>query len=234
VNGRLQLSFLSDPPDKTNVLSIEKDVVLDDATARALGYAQVTLRAGNYELDYSASPNGQFSPNVMTRGIVVHIEVGRPSLECTAGFGICSITIEPLSTARSVPALATWTSSGLHLSFLTDPPDKTNVLTVEKDIVLDSAIAAALGAQDITLRAGAYPLASSANIQGELTPEVAVRQLTVAPSAQGTLTLVWPPDAWTLQEAVSLGGPWADSPTQTSPLTVTPSAGKKFYRLKAP
>jgi hypothetical protein len=234
VNGRLQLNFLAEPPDKTNVFSIEKDVILDSATARALGYDQVTLKAGDYPVDSSVNPNGQFSPDVATRGIVIHVQIGRPSLDCTAGFGICSITIGTLSTARSVPALATWTSSGLHLSFLDDPPDKTNVLTVEKDIVLDSTIAAALGAQDVTLRAGAYALDTSTNAQGELTPDSSAQQLTITQSAQGTLTLAWPPNAWTLQEADSLDGPWTNSATQTSPLTVTPTGGRKFYRLTSP
>ena len=69
VSGRLQLNFLSDPPDKTNLLTIEKDIVLDSATARALGYEQVTVHAGQYPVDYAVNPNGQVSPEVTARGI---------------------------------------------------------------------------------------------------------------------------------------------------------------------
>src|SRR4029079_3493957 len=87
-NGRLQFSFLSEPPDKTNLLTIEKDIVLDSATARALGYEQVTVNAGQYPVDYTANPNGQVSPDVTARGIVITIYFGLPSRNCT-GFGIC-------------------------------------------------------------------------------------------------------------------------------------------------
>ena len=69
----MQLNFLSEAPDKTNLLTIEKDIVLDSATSRALGYEEVTVRAGVYPVDYSVNPHGQVSPDVTARGIVITV-----------------------------------------------------------------------------------------------------------------------------------------------------------------
>src|SRR5205823_11211415 len=64
VNGRLQLNFLAEPPDKTNVFTISEDIVLSVATAQALGHQQITVHAGDYLVDYSVNPHGQVSPDV--------------------------------------------------------------------------------------------------------------------------------------------------------------------------
>src|SRR4030095_12799547 len=119
VNGRLQLSFLSEPPDKTNMLVLDDDIVLDSATSQALGYEHVTFRAGQYPVDYSVNPHGQVSPDVTAKGIVITIDCRR---RCISGFGFCSITIDPLASERAVPTAATWVNSRLQLSFLAAPP----------------------------------------------------------------------------------------------------------------
>jgi hypothetical protein len=110
-------------------------------------------------VDYSVNPNGQVSPDTTTQGIVITVDIGRPSSNCT-GFGICRITINPLASARAVPASATWVNGRLFLSFLSAPADKTNVFSIEKDIDLDSATSRALGYEQVTLHAGDYPVDS--------------------------------------------------------------------------
>ena len=91
------------------------------------------------------------------QSLVITVDIGRRSQGCT-GFGICSITIDPLASTRPVPTAATWANGRLQLSFLTEPPDKTNVLVLDQDIVLDSATSRALGYEQVTVRAGQYPV----------------------------------------------------------------------------
>jgi hypothetical protein len=189
--------------------------------------------AGEYPVDYSVNSHGQVSPDVTTRGIVIHIEIGLPSRGCT-GFGICSITIDLLATARAVPTAAAWVNGRLQLNFLSEAPDKANVLTIEKDIVLDSAISRALGYERVTVRAGEYPVDYSVNPHGQVSPEMTASQSTIARNANGTITIIWPTNGGILQEASDVVGPWTNSRTQTSPLNLIPDAGKKFYRLTSP
>ena len=73
------LNFLSDPPDKTNVLTLDQDIVLDSATSRLLGYEHVSLRAGQYPVDYSQNPHGQVSPDTTALGLVITIYIGHGS-----------------------------------------------------------------------------------------------------------------------------------------------------------
>ena len=177
VNGRLQLDFLSDPPEKTSLLTLEQDVVLDSATARSLGYEQLTVRAGQYLVDYSVNPHGHVSPDVTARGIIITIYTGfGPG--CT-GFGICRITIDTSASARAVQAAATWVNGRLQLSYLADPPDKGTLLTIDQDIVLDSATARSLGYEHVTLRAGQYPVDYSVNPHGQVSPDVTAQGLTI-------------------------------------------------------
>jgi hypothetical protein len=230
VNGRLQLNFLSETPEKADRLTLEKDIVLDSATSRALGYEQVTLRAGEYPVDYSSNPHGAVSPDVTTRGLVITVEIGRPSQDCR-GFGICGITIGPLASARSVPTAALWVNGRLQLNFLSETPEKADLLTIEKDIVLDSATSRALGYEQVTLRAGEYPVDYSSNPHGQVSPEVTPRQFTILHSPSGNFTITWPANGWTFQEADDVAGPWTNSRTQTSPATLPTDGVKKFYRL---
>src|SRR5258706_10682593 len=99
---------------------IEDVCVLDRATSRALGYEQVTVRAGEYPVDYAVNPHGQVSPDVTAQGLVITVYIGRPSKDC-AGFGFCGITIETSASARAVPTGATWVNGRLQLNFLSEP-----------------------------------------------------------------------------------------------------------------
>ena len=147
---------------------LDEDIVLDSATSRALGYEHVTVRAGQYPVDYSVNPYGQVSPDVTALGIVITIDCRR---HCTSGFGFCSLTIDASASARAVPTAATWANGRLQLSFLAEPPDKTNVLILDNDIVLDSATSRALGYEQVTVRAGQYPVDYSANPHGVVSPD---------------------------------------------------------------
>ena len=169
-NGRLQLSFLAEPPDKTNVLVLDEDIVLDSATSRALGYEQVTVRAGQYAVDYSVNPHGQVSPDVTAQGLIIWVKLGRQSLGCT-GFGFCGMGTGNPPFDRAVQAVAGWVSGRLHLNFLADPPDMGSLLTIEQDIVLDSATSRLLGYQQLTVRAGQYPVNYATNPHGEVSPD---------------------------------------------------------------
>src|SRR5207248_3073590 len=105
-NGIMDLDFLGLTPDRGDVLTIDEDVVLDGAASRAFGYQQITIRKGEYKFDYSKSPNGHVVLPVNTLGIVITINVGRRSKDCT-GFGICSIVIGASATDRAVPGVGT-------------------------------------------------------------------------------------------------------------------------------
>jgi hypothetical protein len=183
VNGRLQLGFLTEPPDKANVLVLDEDIVLDTATSRALGYEQVTLRAGQYPVDFSVNPHGQVSPDVLTRGLNITIQIYRRNAgaPCTKGFGLCGIVIEiPYQfDARDVPTAAEWVNGRLQLNFLADPPDKTNVWTVDQDVVLDTAISRPLGYEQVIIRAGQYPVDYSRNPFGQVSPDTSAQGLTI-------------------------------------------------------
>jgi hypothetical protein len=184
-------------------------------------------------VDYSVNPNGQVSPDVTAQGIVITIETGRKSLGCT-GFGICSITIDPLASDRAVPTAASWVNGRLQLNFLSEPPDKTNVLILDEDIVLDSATSRALGYEQITVRAGQYPVDYSHSPNGEVISDTTTDKLAFGQNSDGTLTLTWPGLGWRLQIADDVLGPWTNSATQTSPLIVVPSGPRKMYRLVKP
>jgi uncharacterized lipoprotein YbaY len=231
-NGRLHLSNLAEPPDKSDVLVVEKDIVLDSATSRALGYEQVTVKAGQYPMDYTTNPHGHVSPDVVARGIVITIYFGKPSANCR-GFGFCDITIEPSLSDRAVPAAATWDNGRLHLSNLAEPPDKSDVLVVEKDIVLDSATSRALGHEQVTVKAGQYPVDYSAGTYGQVAADSITRQMDIGFAPGGGLSITWP-NGWILQEAVEMGGPWVNTADQTSPATIQPDSSRKFYRLVSP
>ena len=223
-NGRLQLSFLSEPPDKTNVFVLDQDVVLDSATARLLGYEHVTLRAGQYPVDYSVNPRGQVSPDVIAQGIVITIDCRR---HCQGGFGFCSITIDWLASARAVPTAATWANGRLQLSFLAEPPDKTNVLILDEDIVLDSATSRALGYEHVTVRAGQYPVDYSVNPYGQVSPDVTALGIVITidcrrhcTSGFGFCSLTI--DASASARAVPTAATWANGRLQLSFLAEPP------------
>ena len=54
--------------------------------------------------------------------------------------------------------------------------------------------------------------------------------LEVTTEATGPV-LNWSAQAWTLQSASSINGPWTDMPGATSPFTINPAGPAKFYRL---
>ncbi len=233
VNGRLQLGFLAEPPDKTNLMVIEQDLVLSGPTARALGYEHVTVKAGQYPVDYSTNPNGVFSPDVTTQGLVVTIYVGRRSQNCT-GFGICGITIDTSASARAVPASVTWLNGNFRLNFLSDPPDKSGTMFVDQPVILDSRTSRALGYDQIVVNQGQYAVAFTGNPFGFATPGTVTSGLKIVKNPNGSLSVGWPTNGWTLQETLGIGSTWTNSPVQTSPLNLTPGPGQKLYRLTTP
>jgi uncharacterized protein (DUF2141 family) len=58
VNGEIFFNFLASPPDKEEVLVIDEDVVMDEATSRLLGHERITLRAGEYPVSFGENPRG--------------------------------------------------------------------------------------------------------------------------------------------------------------------------------
>jgi hypothetical protein len=229
-NGRLQLSFLAEPPDKDKVLTIDEDIVLDSATARALGYEHLTVRAGQYPVDYTVNPHGIVSPDVMAHGIIITVDIGRKLYDCTR-FGICSVTIEALASDRAIPASAAWVNGRLQLNFLAEPPDKIRVLTIDEDIVLDSATARALGYEQLTVQAGQYPMDYTVNPHGQVSLEAFGALMSISRNASGGITISWPNSGYILEEASNVIGPWMVSPAQTSPLIVIPNEARRYYRV---
>ena len=55
--------------------------------------------------------------------------------------------------------------------------------------------------------------------------------MAIVREANGTVTLSRLALGWTLQEANDVTGLWTSAASQTSPVNLTPSAAKKFYRL---
>ncbi len=232
IGGELQLSFLGEPADKSTTLVVDQDIVLDPATARGLGYEHVTLKAGSYPVDYSTNPHGVVKPEAFARGIIITIDCRR---HCTGGFGFCGITIEPSASAAAVQTVATWDQGQLHLGFLSDPPGKTNVLVIDDDIVLNSTTAQALGYQQVTIRAGSYPVDYSTNPHGEVIPNVTALGLTVTirigrPSQDcsgfGLCSITI--DRFASARAVATSAAWVSNRLQLSFLSDPPNMGPFF------
>jgi hypothetical protein len=164
---------------------------------------------------------------------VITIDVGRRSKGCL-GFGVCTITIEALASDRAVPSTATWVNGRLQLGFLAEPPDKSNVLVIDEDLVLDSATARALGYERVTVRSGEYPMDYTVNPLGQVIADTSTRLVNIVFNNQGTMTISWPNNGGILQEATDVNGPWKDSLEQTSPVEVVSDAAMKYYSLRFP
>jgi hypothetical protein len=165
------LDFLGIAPDRGDVLTLEDDVVLDDATARRFGYQHLTLRKGQYNVDYTKNPNGHVEIPVMRYGVTIHVEAGRRSKGCT-GFGICSITIGFDFSERTVGSSASIDGNMMTIDFLKNLPEQGNVLTIDEDIVLDDATSLALGYQHVVVKKGEYQVDYSNNPNGRVTVQV--------------------------------------------------------------
>lgn len=104
------------------------------------------------------------------RGPIVSIDFGLPSRACASGFGICSITIDPLgSTLRGLPAEATLQGNQLTLSFHEDATERGDLLVIEEPVKLDPAAARELGASSLTIKPGAYQVDYLTNPHGTVT-----------------------------------------------------------------
>src|SRR2546426_177838 len=146
--------------------------------AQSLGFEHLTLLAGDYPMDYSANPHGQVSLNVTAQDIVIGgtFTIGRRSLNCRR-FGICrveeiKIEFELGSDSRTIPGGITWHNGHLEVNFLAEPPDKTNVLTIDEDIVLDTVMAQSMGFDLLTVPAGESPMDYSVNPHGQVSLDV--------------------------------------------------------------
>jgi hypothetical protein len=248
-NGRLVVNFLAEPPDKTNVLVIDDDIQLNTVLAQSLGYQHLTLHAGEYPVDYSVNPHGQVSPDVTAADIVIGgtFTIGRNKYNCQR-FGICTvkeitIDIDLSSDSRDVRGGLSWVNGRLVVNFLAEPPDKTNVLVIDEDIVLSPALAQALGQEHVTIRAGQYSMDYSANPHGQFSPDIGTILLEVHQSSDGTVAITWPVSAtgFTLRETAELLGSatvWktvTNIPTTaegSNLVTLPPEHPHSFYRLE--
>src|SRR5205085_12586923 len=57
-DGTLELQLLTQPSEQGDVLTIDEDLMLDEQTAKELGVSQMTVKKGDYTVDYSSNPNG--------------------------------------------------------------------------------------------------------------------------------------------------------------------------------
>ncbi|MDB5033343.1 MAG: hypothetical protein JWQ98_584 [Chlorobi bacterium] len=151
---------------REDVLTIDEDIVLDDATSRALGSKRVTIPAGTYQVDYTASPNGTVNLPMQRFGFTVDIQIGRPSRNCT-GVGICSIKIglgsDATNADRTVPTIATLDSGKLELAFQRELPETADLFTIDQDFQVDSAIARKFGAGNLVIKHGAYQISRTSD-----------------------------------------------------------------------
>jgi hypothetical protein len=166
-NGKLVVDFLGMTGVREDVLPIDEDIVLDSATSQALGYRQVTIKKGNYPVDYKSNPNGHVVLDIATAGITIYVKFGRPSSNCR-GFGVCEISVSlSLNVADNVlPAVAMMENGTLELQMLALPGEHGDTLPVEQDLVLDAATAKALGATGLTVKQGAYMVDYTSNPNG--------------------------------------------------------------------
>jgi hypothetical protein len=238
VNGHLMVNLLAEPPDKTNVLTIDDDIVLSPVLAQSLGYQHVTIRAGDYAVGYGTNSHGTFSPDTSAADVTIGItlSIGRNRYHCLK-FGICTldevkIDIDLSSDSRIVPGGLTWVNGGLVISCLAEPPDKTNVLTIDDDIVLSPALAQSLGLPHATLHAGEYPVDYSANPHGQFSPNISTVTLSIGQSPDGTLALSWPasPTTFSLMETTDL----LASPPAWTPVTNAPTVVNGTYQVQLP
>jgi hypothetical protein len=166
-NGKLSLDLTKSTGFQETTLPIDEDIVLDDATSHALGYKQVTVKKGTYQVDYSRNPNGSVDLDVAARGIVVTIYIGRFSQGCS-GFGFCGIVIESAVADRAVKGALSLDGDMLSVDLLGAAPDRKDVLTIDEDIELDPAIARSLGAQRLVIRKGEYSVDYTKNPNGHV------------------------------------------------------------------
>ncbi|MEO5931337.1 MAG: T9SS type A sorting domain-containing protein, partial [Candidatus Kapaibacterium sp.] len=151
---------------KEDMLTIDEDIVLDDATSRALGSKRVTIPAGTYPVDYTSSPNGTVNLPMQRFGFTVEVQIGRPSRNCT-GVGICSIKIglgiDATNADRTVPTIASLDSGKMELAFQRELPEQSDLFTIDADFQVDSAIARKFGAGNLVIKHGAYQISRTSD-----------------------------------------------------------------------
>ena len=132
-----------------------------------LGPAAYPARAGALQVagvdPAGAAGSQSLDGQTAARNIIITVDIGRKSKDCI-GFGVCSITIDASLRTRSVQAAAAWVNGRLQLNFLSDPADKGDLLTIDEDIVLDSATSHALGFEQVSVRGRAV----SSELYGQL------------------------------------------------------------------
>jgi hypothetical protein len=195
-NGIIAIDFLGQAPDAGDVLTIDDDMQLDPAVARALGYHAVTLARGQYHVDYSRSPNGHVEIPVALRGITIKLNFGRAYADC-AYKGLCSVTVElSRMLGRPVYGSALESNGELDLQFGEALPEQTDTLFIDEDIALEPETAQALGAGTVTVKRGAYVVDYGENPFGAVKlatndDGTASVETPSTPSA-GTTLSVWP------------------------------------------
>jgi hypothetical protein len=175
----LTLELQKRPEGNENVMVIDEDIVLDSVTAHALGSHGMKVLAGAYPVDYSSNPNGTVRLNVQPSGFVIEIKMGRASRNCK-GFGICSITIGFGGSAdQDARAIASLTGHTLSLQFITPLAEHEEMMMIDDDITLDSAMARLLGSHGLVVKKGAYPVRYDAAGMASVDLEVTARDFGV-------------------------------------------------------
>jgi hypothetical protein len=172
-DGMITVDFGARAPEQGEMLSIDEDLSLDAATANALGYESVTLRRGEYAVDYSSNPYGQVHVPVAKGQPVVNVSIhwGRRSRGCE-GVGFCHLHVDvELSERAIVGFVVNSHSSAFELRFASAPPESGDTVYVDEDIYLDAATSRALGADNLYVKRGAYAIDYSNNPYGTVRVE---------------------------------------------------------------
>lgn len=171
----LHLEFGERLPEQGDSLTIDENIVLDQATTRKNGLKWCEVLSGTYRVDYSNNPNGSVDIPVSKIGIRIDVTVGRRTGDgdCRPGFGICSIVISRNRVAdHTAEGIATIDGDRLSIDFLSQHPDRSASLVVDENIELDPETARGLGAERVIIAAGVYPVDYSSNPNGTVSVDM--------------------------------------------------------------
>jgi hypothetical protein len=151
---------------------------------------------------------------------------------CFPGFGICSFS--PYGNPEATPVLLSRSTSGLTLEFVSDQSNAGSSFTVANEVPLDEETARDLGFAKARILPGVYPVEFTQNPHGTVQLSLATADISIAPTSDGHLEIVWPADGErVLQQADTLTGTWSDAPVQVMRLRESPSLPSRYYVVKS-
>lgn len=179
LSTKMTITFPEGVNEQGDEFVVAEDITLDRALSVRLGYQQVKIKRGTYQVKRSASsPAVSVDVDVEALGIYIEIVIGKRMLGCR-DFGICSITIgsDALHRAKGSASIE---GNRMGVDFLLEiEPDTASEITLDEDIVLDTKTSLALGYQSVKVRKGTYKIDRSVNRYGHIDLDVETQGITI-------------------------------------------------------